>query len=110
MPFPGVRGSFESLKLLQYFEHSAFAEGLRSDRDVLPAQEPAHELRRRDRLNFVAQPADSQLVNASQQPALAPLRFSRRRVGERSAQDRARSLHAQEGFVSISLCDSEDGN
>src|SRR5580698_9241537 len=35
---------FESLQLLQRFERAALAEQLRSRRDVLPAQQPAHEL------------------------------------------------------------------
>ena len=57
-----------------HFQQSALAAELRSRSHVLPAQQPAHELRRRDRLHLLAQPADRQAMNARQQPPVAPLR------------------------------------
>ena len=46
-------------------------------RDVLPAQQPAHELRRGHRLNLLAQSAERQPMNAREQTAVAPFDFAR---------------------------------
>src|ERR1700686_4326227 len=47
LTLPRVGGDFEALKLAQYFERGPLTLHLRSRSDVLPAQQPAHELRRR---------------------------------------------------------------
>ena len=68
LPFPGICRRFESLKLLQDLERATLAENLRTWCDVLPAQQPAHELRRGHRLDFFAQRAERQPMNAREQP------------------------------------------
>ena len=87
---PGVGGNFETLQLAQNFKRAAFAAELRSGRDVLPAQQPAHELRGRDRLDLLAQRGDREAMDAGEQAALAPFDSFRRAVwgsSEISAQD-----------------------
>ena len=70
---PGVRRNFETLQLTHGLQQSAFAAQLRLRSDVLPAQQPAHVLRRRDRLDLLAQGGDCEVVNARQQSPVAPL-------------------------------------
>ena len=74
--FPGVRRSFEALQLLQNFERAVFAEKARVRREVLPAQQPAHELRGETGSHLLAQCAESELVNAREDAAMAPLDFA----------------------------------
>jgi len=54
-PLPGIRGRFETLKLLQRLQRSAFAQKLRAWSYMLPAQEPPHELRRGHRFDLSPQ-------------------------------------------------------
>ena len=93
---PGICRNFETLQLTHDFQQSALAGGLRLRRHMLPAQQPAHVLRRRDRLDLFAQGGDREVMNARQQPPLAPfavVRIVARGVaGEVAAQDRSRSL------------------
>src|SRR5436309_2960429 len=84
-PLPSVRRGFEPLELAEGFEHTAFTAQLGSRREVLPAQEPAHKLGGRDRLDFLAQHPQRQPVDAREQTAIAPLRTAPR---ELAAQDR----------------------
>ena len=62
---PGVGGNFKSLQLTNDLKRSAFTLQLGSRRDVLPAQQPPHELRRGDRLNLLAKRGDCEAMNAS---------------------------------------------
>ena len=50
--FPSVSGKFKTLQLRKDFQKATVAAGLRAGSDVLPAQEPAHELRLRNRLDL----------------------------------------------------------
>ncbi len=75
LPLPGIGWNFKSLQLAQHIERGAFSLHLRSRGYMLPAQKPAHELRRRDRLGLLAQCRDRQPVNARQQPPLTPFQF-----------------------------------
>ncbi len=77
LPLPGIGGNLKSLQLAQHLERGAFPLNLRSRCDVLPAQKPAHELRRGDRLNLLAQRGHGQPVNARQQAPLAPFQLVR---------------------------------
>src|SRR5208282_4787884 len=70
---PGIRGNLESLQLAKDLERAMLAAHLRAGSDMLPAQQPVHELCRGDRLDLLAQRGDRQAMNASQQAALAPL-------------------------------------
>ena len=68
------------MKLLQDFECPAFAKDLRSGGNVLPAQQPAHELRGSHRLDLLAQRPEREPVNSRQQPPIAPFNFLRGEV------------------------------
>ena len=83
MRLPGIGGRLESLQLPDDFEHASFSNHLRAWGDVLPAQQPAHELSGSDRLNFLAQRAEREPMNARQQPAIAP--FNRGHTGKLSS-------------------------
>ncbi len=72
LPLPGIGRNLKSLQLAQHIERGPFTLDLRFRRDMLPAQKPAHELRRRDRFNLLAQGGDRQPMNARQQTPLAP--------------------------------------
>src|SRR5580658_7934965 len=87
VPLPRICGRLESLELAQNFQHAALAEGLRSGREVLPAKQPAHELRGADRLNLVAQFSNRELVNARQETTIAPLGLPGDRACKLPAQD-----------------------
>ena len=73
---PCIGGYFKTLQLAKDFERAMLAAHLRAGSDMLPAQKPVHELRRRDRLDLLAQRSDRKAMDASQQAALAPLGFS----------------------------------
>ena len=75
LPLPGIRRNLKPLQLPQHFQRAPLARNLRPRRHMLPAQQPLHELRRRNRLDLLAQRGNSQPMNASQQPPLAPFRL-----------------------------------
>ena len=52
---PGIGRDLEALQLMQHLQQAALAAELRLRREVLPAQQPAHELRRGDGLDLLAQ-------------------------------------------------------
>src|SRR5690348_14024765 len=52
LPLPCIRGNFKSLELTQHFKRGTLALLLRSGGQILPAQQPAQELCRSDRLNL----------------------------------------------------------
>ena len=54
LPFPSVGRRLEALELAEDFQDAALAGELRAGSEVLPAQQPAHELRGRDRLDLFA--------------------------------------------------------
>ena len=62
--FPGIGGRFVALQLPQDFQRSAFSERQRARSNVLPAREPAHELRRRHGFDLLAEFPDSEAVNS----------------------------------------------
>ena len=47
--------SFEALHLTNHFERAALAKKLRARRDVLPVEQPIHELRGSDGVNFFSE-------------------------------------------------------
>ena len=73
VPLPSVRRNFETLQLTHGLQQSAFAAQLRLRGNVLPTQQPAHILRRGDRLDLLAQGGHGEVVNARQQSPIAPL-------------------------------------
>src|SRR5262249_5922616 len=111
LTFPGVRGRFEALQLAQYLQQSAITHKLRSRRHMLPAQQPAHELCLRYRLNLAAQFTDGEPVDTRQQTAFAPLEpvlaravFMRTRLGgssELATQNRSAGFQLQKCFIDL---------
>src|SRR5580698_6608175 len=74
---PGVRRHFESLQLTNDLERAMLAAHLRPRSDVLPPQQPIHELRGGDRLDLFAQRGDGEPMNPRQQSPFAPFNFRR---------------------------------
>src|ERR1700680_1715423 len=103
--FPGVCRRLETLQLPERFECSAISEQLSSRRNVLPTEEPAHELRGGDRLNLFSQRADGQAVNARQQSPVTPFDFVARSLRELPSQYRTTRFQTQQGLVDV--CRSE---
>src|SRR5208337_5696097 len=118
--FPRARRNFKPLQLANDFERPMFAPYLCTRSQVLPAQQPIHELRSRDRLDLLAQGCDRQAMNPSQQTPLAPLGFgfyvgtvapgcpgerslpitcARISRSEFAAQNRSAGFHAEQGFL-----------
>src|SRR4029077_14912531 len=90
LALPSIRGSLKTLHLLQDFQRAAIAQHLARRCNVLPAQQPAHELGRCNGSDLLSQRTQGQAVDTGEQATLAPLDFPRREVGEFAAQDRAR--------------------
>ena len=74
---PGAGGNFKALQLAQSFQQSVLAAQGGAGREVLPAQQPMHELGRRYWLNLLAQGGDGEVVDAREQAAVAPLEVRR---------------------------------
>src|ERR1700722_11692870 len=66
LALPGIRGRLKALELAKNFQQTALACDLRARSEVLPAQEPAHELRGRHRLDLLAQFTNGETVNAGE--------------------------------------------
>src|SRR6185369_3237122 len=110
VPFPGVRWNFESLKLSQHIQSCTLAFDMGFWGNMLPAQQPAHELRGGDRLNLFSKRSDRKAVNTCEQSALAPFRYLF--VWERAARPRVFSgkfaskygsagFHAKQGLFNF---------
>src|SRR5208282_5854908 len=72
---PRAGRDFKSLQLADHFKRAVFAAHLRTRSDMLPSQQPTHELRGSDGGDLLAQGGNGQAMNASQQAALAPFGF-----------------------------------
>src|SRR5690348_1934363 len=96
LALPGVCGGFEALQLLQSFQQAAFAEELRAWRQVLPAEEPVHELRGSYGGDLLAQLAEGKAMNAGEEAALAPFGFGGGRICELATEDGAAGFQAQQ--------------
>ena len=77
---PGAGGNFEALQLAQRLLQAVLAAQTGAGREVLPAQQPMHELGRRYWLNLLAQGGDGEVVDARQQAPVTPLEVSRGRT------------------------------
>ena len=77
--FPSGGRKFAALQLPDDLQRAIHAVQLAARREVLPAVQKREEFRGGDRLDFAAQPADGQPVDARQQPAMAPFQLRRRR-------------------------------
>src|SRR5205085_10308082 len=55
LPLPGAGWNFKSLQLAQDFHGPMLIAGLRTMGNMLPAEQPAHEYCRSNRLNLLAQ-------------------------------------------------------
>src|SRR6202158_5823424 len=107
LAFPGICRRFKTLQLTQSFEQAALAQQLGAWRDVLPAEQPVHELRRSHGLNLLAELREGKAMEASQEATLAPCRFVAGRISEFSAQDNAAGLEAKQRFVHVGYWYSE---
>ena len=101
---PRVGGKFKSLQLAKDFEESAFAPGFGAGRDVLPTQEPTHELGLAYRLDLFAQSAEGEPMNAGEESAIAE--FSRwslvaSRWTENTAENGAGGLEAKKRLLDL---------
>src|SRR6266436_7598086 len=99
--FPGICRRLKSLQLTQSFEQATLAQQLGAWRDVLPAEQPVHELRRSYGLNLLAELTEGEAMDASQEAALAPFRFVAGGISEFSAQDNAVGLETKQRFVHV---------
>ena len=75
---PRGGGEFAALQLADDLQRAIHAVQLRARLQVLPAVQEREEFRRGDRLDFAAQPADGEAVNARQQAAVAPFHLAAR--------------------------------
>ena len=106
--FPGVCGSFKALQLVQNLERAALPGKLRAGSGVLPAQEPAHELGRRDRLHLFPQFTEGEPVDAREETALAPFDLLSGGARELAAKNRAGGFETQQGLVYFRRRNSEN--
>ncbi len=74
---PRRRGEFAALQLSDDLQRAIHAVQLRARREMLPAIQEGVEFGRGDRLDFAAQAADGEPVDARQQAAVAPFEFAR---------------------------------
>ncbi len=71
--FPGSRGNFVTLQLLDDVQRAVRPMKLRAGLQMLPVIQEAHEIARVHRLDFAAQPPERQTVNAREHASIAPL-------------------------------------
>ena len=93
---PGAGGDFKALQLAQSFEQSVLAAQGGAGCEVLPAQQPMHELGRRYWLNLLAQGCDGEAVDAREEAAVTPLERSGG-AAEMAAKDGSGGFQAQKG-------------
>ena len=72
LALPGARRSLEAFELRHHAVERLRACHPRIGGDVLPGEQKAQEVARRDRLDLGAQPLEGVMVDARQQAALAP--------------------------------------
>src|SRR5260370_31226763 len=104
----GICGSFEALQLWQRFEQPALAEELRAGRDVLPSEDPVHELGGRYGGDLLAQFAERQAMNAGEEAALAPFELMRGGMREVAAEDCAAGFEAKQEFLDVGRGEAEN--
>src|SRR5712691_2961812 len=107
LALPGICGSFEALQLLQGFQQPALAEELRAGRDVLPSEDPVHELGGRYGGDLLAQLAERQAMNAGEEAALAPFELVRGGMREVAAEDGAAGFEAKQEFLDVGCGEAE---
>ena len=101
MAFPCTCGRLVTLKLPQRLQRSPFGQKLRARRHMLPAEKPAHELRRGHRRDLFPQRPKRQSMDARQEAPITPLRFAGGRIRETPAQNSAAGLHSQKSSLYI---------
>jgi len=96
--FPGGRRQFQSLQLLNHTQDSVTSLELAINSDVLPRQQKAHKLHRRNRLDFSAHAPESETMDARQEHPIAPFNFSGRtgRWSEPATQNHPGSFKGQQ--------------
>ena len=106
-PLPGARRDLEALELLDHGEEAAPALELRPRRHVLPAQQEAHEVLRRHRLDLAAQAIRRVAVDAGEEAPLAAL--DSRSPSSRSGSKRPRSAKPSASSLARALLDGAHG-
>ena len=94
--FPGVGWRLEALQLLQDFQRASLTCGLSPACDVLPAEQPSHELCRGDGRDLAPQCAERQPMDPRQQAAIAPLDGTPGLIFERPSQNAAAGFEPQQ--------------
>src|SRR5262249_42294285 len=109
---PRCRRSLVALKQRDSLHQAALAAQRVASLEVVPAEEKAHEILRRQRLDLLAQPADGEPVDALEQAAIAPLN-SVLRTGENAPWTEAPSqnlplrLEMAESLADVGLRNTE---
>ena len=75
--FPGGRGDFVALQLLDDVQRAVRSVKLRAGLQMLPVIQEPHEVAGVHRLDLAAQPAERQPVNACEDPPVAPFDLAR---------------------------------
>ena len=96
--FPSAGGDFKALQLAQDFQQSVLATQIGAGCEMLPAQQPMHELGRRYWLNLLSESRDREPVNARKQAAVTPL-DDPGGAAEMAAEDGAGGFEAQQGSI-----------
>src|ERR1700687_5394938 len=107
LPLPTIGLRFKALELLKHLECAALAENLRAGRDVLPSQQPVHELRGGEGLNSAPQRFDRKPMNAGEQAPLTPLGLLPERISKVAAQHRAAAFETQNDSFKFGRFNSE---
>src|SRR5579872_1136372 len=107
LALPGVGGNLEALKLAEDVERGTFAEDLCAGSDMLPAQEPPHELRRRDWFDLLPQSGDGEAVNSRQQTSLAPFDVISGCASEIAAENGSACFHTKQSLLDLRYLQAE---
>ena len=88
-PLPGAGGQLEPVQERNGFAHAVEAGELRAAVHVVPGEEEPHEVGRRHRLDFCAQPVQRIAMDAREERTVAPFQGTHRRITRaRSRRDR----------------------
>src|SRR5262245_53274675 len=97
MALPRARRRLEALQLPKSFEDAVLARQTRGRGEMLPVEQPAHELGGSDRSNLTAEGAKRQAMNAGEQSPLTPLQVFR--TGKRPTKGPSHCLESKKRVV-----------
>src|SRR5450759_1232675 len=105
--FPSSRWRLETLELLDNCLERLGSFHARVRRHLLPGEQKAEEIARRDRLDLGAQPLDRIVVNSCEQAAVAPFFFCNCRRREAAAQGKAFRFERSERGQDLARLETE---